>query len=248
MARTFDEKLEGAGYEEAGASETVGAGCTIDEDANSSDVSSPSNWGSQCLKIIEVAGQNNYVYWDIGSKAIAHLRFEIVPTAEGLADNQYVAIAFVESSAAGECFIILLEQISGQVYFNCYSYYDGNGHDFYSLSPINLDTRYRIEVKWDATNDKWAWKIDGVNQPNNVDSSAPITSEGTLSGTHETDCRYMNLGAGLQIDRAFTAYYDLIAIDDADWVGEESTNFNIQNGIYNYRGEKNISKFYIHLD
>lgn len=220
-SRIFDEKLEGAGYEEAGWTEQVGAGCTVDEDADSSDVGNLSGWGSQCLKIIGTAGNNAYVYWNFGQEVITHFRVNIVPTAEGLANGEWLAVFSGESNAYNICFKVLLEQVAGSVYFNCYCSYDGSGHDFYSLLPVSLNTQYRIEVKWDATNNVWAWKIDDIAQPNNIDDSDPITSEGTLSGAHETDCKYINVGNYTNNAYSFTAYYDLIAIDDVDWVGAE---------------------------
>ena len=59
MSRVLDEKFEGAGYQESW-SETVGTGCTLDEDAATSDTGSPSGSNSQCLKVI--GNGSNAVY------------------------------------------------------------------------------------------------------------------------------------------------------------------------------------------
>ena len=99
-------------------------------------------------------------------------------------------------------------------------YHDGASHFYEALTPITIDTIHRLEVKWDSTNNVWAWRFDGVDQPNNIDDSDPITSEGTLTATHETQINHMYCGLSNQAFAA-TMYYDLYAIDDADWVGVE---------------------------
>jgi len=224
MTRIFDEKFEGAGYEEAGAIEQVGAGCTVDEDADSADAGSPSGWGSQCLKLITLSGVQNNVYWEFGPKAITHFRFSIVPTAESFANDQGAALAVVYSDVVATVFVLYLSQDgSGNLKFFLISYHDGAWNKYVGFPTLSLDTRYRVEVKWDATNDHWAWKIDGVNQPNDQDASDPVTTEGNLTSTHPTDTDYIILGnSGWDQDADTTICYDLIAIDDADWVGTES--------------------------
>ena len=231
MASIFDEKFEGAGYEEAGASETVGAGCTIDEDADSADVSSPSGWGSQCLKFISLSGITNKVEWsDFGPKVISFYRFEVVITAESLANSQDNTLFIVADSGWATAFNMIFHQDGiGNLKFILNSFHDGNYHSYIGFPTISLDTRYRIEIKWDATNDHWAWKIDGVSQPNDQDASSPVTTEGNLTGTHPTDCDQLVVGNwDASNDADVTHYYDLIAIDDADWVGSESSGTNIK--------------------
>ena len=224
MARIFDEKLEGAGYEEAGANEAVGAGCTIDEDADSADVSSPSGWDSQCLKFISLAGISNKVDWyEFGPEAIIYYRIEFVITAESLANTQKNEVLALYDSGWAYAFEIRLYQDgSGNLKFRMGSYHDGNIHYYYSFPNLSLNTRYRVEIKWDATNNLWAWKIDGVNQPNDQDASDPVTTEGNLTGTHAINCDQITIGGYATVN--MTIYCDLIAIDDADWVGAESGN------------------------
>lgn len=221
-SRIFDEKFEGAGYEEAGASETVGAGCTIDEDADSADAGSPSGWGSQCLKLISLSGVTNYVTWcNFGPQAISYFRFEIVVTSESFDNDQGCNIVEIQSDGWGTCFKLTFYQSGGVVILHVLSYHDGASHAFACFSNLSLNTRYRIEVKWDATDNAWAWEVDGVAQSNNIDNSNPVTSEGTLTGAHETDCDHLYIGNTGWQDADTTIYYDLIAIDDADWVGAE---------------------------
>ena len=223
MTRFFDEKFEGVGYEEAGASETVGAGCTIDEDADSADAGNPSGWGSQCLKMITLAGVQNQVEWyNFGPKTISFFRFEIVIIAESLTNGGSNRIFEIKSDAWQTVFRGRIKQnASGHLVFGLVPKHDGSYNYYYGFPILSLNTLYRIEVKWDATNDHWAWEIDGVNQPNDQDTSSPVTTEGNLTLTHPTDCSNLLIGNANSQDADSTVYYDLIAIDDADWVGAE---------------------------
>lgn len=223
MGRIFDEKLEGVGYEEAGAIENVGAGCTIDEDADSADVGSPSGWGSQCLKIITLADTANRVEWyNFGPEAISYFRFEVVITAENLGLSTKNQFAQLSNDAWDWVFALYIyKDAGGNLRLRIKSFHDGSGHYYVGFPIVSLNTRYRIEVKWDATNDHWAWKIDGVNQPNDQDASDPVTTEGNLTDTHPVTTNELSVGSIWQGATDFTTYHDLIAIDDMDWIGAE---------------------------
>lgn len=220
MARFFDEKCEGAGYEE-GWTESITSGDTIDEDANSSDVSSPSGWGSQCLKYIKVNPGSTRVYSDLfaSAKVICYVRHEIVITAEGLGNGGTFLLGRMADSGNSVFFVWNLYQTGGNLYFRVQSNHDGSPNYYNSLSTISLNTRYRIEVKWDATNDLWAWRIDGVDQPNDQDGSDPVESEGALTSTHKTNTKRIQVGGNET--ETITFYSDLIACDDAAWIGAE---------------------------
>lgn len=230
MARIWDEKFEGAGYEETwNPGETINGSSTIDENADSADVSSPSGWDSQCLKIVCAGAVGNEVYVKHEENATAYpilySRLEVVLTAESLADAQQDYLAWVFQSAAGfkNAYVLTLYQTGGSLYFRLLCYNTGTGAYFLSLNAITIGIRYRIEVKWDATGDVWAWKIDGVAQPNNIDATAPVESEGTLTSTHATALDSWVLGMPDQEDgAAATVYMDLFALDNADWVGAEA--------------------------
>lgn len=219
-ASIFDEKFEGAGYEETGWNEVVGAG-TVDEDAASSDVSSPSGWGSQCLKVIAPSGGTSMAYNDFGDNAIAYYRVEVVVTSAESANNFMIFHCY--NTNGGAFAAVFWGAYDGaDLTFALNSYHDGNSNAYNAFGTYSLSTRYRIEIKWDATNDKWSWKIDGVVQPNDQDASSPVTTEGNLTDTHQTTVDAIYAGdAWGNINT--TTYYDLIAIDNADWVGAEVT-------------------------
>lgn len=219
-AYTFDERFEGAGYEETGWTETIVGGTTIDEDALSSTVSSPSGWGTQCLEIVNV-GNASYTYNATGITAITYYRMEFVITAEGIANTEDFDFIQMYDNTGGTLAaeLVLYQNSSGVLKLILNSRHDGTENNYTCLTDPSLNTRYRFEIKWDATNNKWAWKIDGVNQPNDQDSVDPITVEGNLSGTHETNMGLILIGSGVNT-RTYTTYYDLIAKDTA-WIGAE---------------------------
>ena len=234
MARIFDEKFEGAGYEESWT-ESVAAGCTIDEDADTADVSNPANWESQCCKIINAGSNAAFAYSQIGDGAIRYTRIEVIFTDLASINDHGDKCHFAGSTSNGLdawAWALAAANQSGTKKIRFEAYEDGTVSVCYSNNVIAEDTLYRIEVKWDSIANTWEWKINGVSQ-----------DSGSLTAGH-TEMGAILLGCTLSTHFPMTHYCDLIAIDDTNWVGVESMIFNIQNGIYNYRDEKNLSKFY----
>lgn len=220
MARIFDERFEGVGYEEDGWDEYNELGSYIDQDADTADVGSPSDWGDQCCKIYCV-GNIVEAYNSIGAEPITHWRVNLIVTAEDLNDGENLdLVGWWTNGNDGPLLIILLNQNGGILTFSINSKHDGSSHFYNANTIVTLNTRYRIEVKWDATNNKWGWKIDGVVQPNDQDDSHPITADGNLTDTHLADAGQIVLGTD-EDGKDYTCYYDLVACDDADWVGAE---------------------------
>ena len=221
--RVFDERFEITNYERYIWNESVGAGSTIDEDAAVSGAGSPTNWGSKCCKII-VNDNTTYTYnATIGAEPILYWRVEFVVTAEGLANNRVEYLFnFYNDAISAPAFIFFLGKTAGGVLEFVGACYDDGSVNYYTsfVTPV-IDTKYRFELKWDATNDDWAWRIDGVNQPNDQDSSDPVTSEGLLTSTHSTDAGVVLLGTLCYNNEGYTCYYDLIAASTTDWVGAE---------------------------
>jgi hypothetical protein len=217
MTRLVDETFEGTGYAESGWSESVGTGCTLDEDASSSDVGSPSGWGDQCLKAVSAStGWYAYAQRSLDNpEPDTWWRFELVIASESLADSNTKELVRVFSSVWGGCFFLGLAQVSGSLVFWAAIFHDGSAHT-YTSSAITTGTRYRIEVKWDSTNDEWEWRLDGVTQ-----------DSGSLTGSHQTDCEILRLGILSAEAIDLTVYHDLLAVDDADWVGAEETSVTV---------------------
>jgi hypothetical protein len=162
MARVLNEKFEAAGYDEAGWTESVGAGSTVDEDIASSDAGSPSQWGSQCLKIIRAASTDAYTYKDV-SFVDTWTRIEVVVAAEGLGNSTQLQIAWAyDATDVKNLYILKLAQSAGGVlWFLLNTYLDGSTITGYYATGISvsLNQRYRIEVKWDVTNNAFEWKM-----------------------------------------------------------------------------------------
>ena len=212
MARIFDEKLEGAGYEEAGWTEQVGIGCTVDEDADPADAGSPSGWESQCLKIIKAANVVTYTFNQIGDAGIRYTRIEVVFTdISNLGIDEWALTAFATDNAGSNyCWELYVYNNAGTKRLYLQSWHNGIGHGFEGPA-VSEDTRYRIELKWDSTNNLWEWKIDDISQ-----------DSGSLTAGH-VEMGIIVLGTSQQYgnEPAWEVYYDLIAIDDAGWVGAE---------------------------
>jgi hypothetical protein len=230
MAYILEEHFENTGtpgYDVAGWSETITAGNTVDENANSSDCGSPSGWGSDCLKIICAADNTSaYADKDLGAAKVItywHLEFYITSMT---ADTATLLSVWSDAWTNG---IFLQFATSGgntKLALNCC--WDGDSHTYQSFNNLSLNTVYKVDIKWDVTNHAWSWKLDGVVQANNVDATAPVTSEGTMSGAHPADLRNLSIGtfAWGASSTATTYYVDNVIVDDTTWVSV-STDFSI---------------------
>ena len=90
---------------------------------------------------------------------------------------------------------------------------------------VSVNTRYRIEIKWDQTADTYEFKVNGTTY-----SSGSLTTANQhgalLIGYTSTECR------------GWTGYFDLIAVDDADWVGEEPAGVSIPVFMRQYKARR----------
>jgi hypothetical protein len=210
MARILDEKLEGTGYQNTWT-ESVGAGCTINEDAASSDVGSPTDWGSQCLKLITAVGVPNYTYSLLGDGAIRYTRVEIVITARTLDDGTGRLIAVGMNNAGSTyCWRLFIARSGASYLFAVIAFLDGTTQSLYWGSAYSLNTKYRLEIRWDKTNNVFDWKVDGTSQG----------SQSLVAGSVQMGliCAGGDDNPG---NNSATFYEDLIAVDNADWVGAE---------------------------
>jgi hypothetical protein len=215
-AQLWDEKLEGTGYEETwSAGETVGGSSTLDEDANVTDVSSPPSWDSQCLKSAVVAPDTQaYVQHSWGIRHnISYARVEFIVDAEAVPNSTSISVAAGIDSVAVQTIwdIQIFKDGSGNRILRMILYHNGSPNA-YTLSDMDLDKRYRVEVLWDMDADAWAWRIDGSAQ-----------DSGSLTGS-ANGWAFGLLKVGLDSSNAqgTTVYYDNIQVATADWPGPES--------------------------
>jgi len=220
MALIFDEQFETTGYDETSAgagsnwTETTKTNCTINEDYATSGVNNaPASWDDQCCEFVVENDTNDNAFITNtldSSRAILYGRFDFI----------------VESVPSGLVYLASIYSTTGTNYLfylspgnqlRCYANYNGSGAIYISFTSIAADTLYRVDWKWDATNDAWGWKLNGVAQPNNIDASDPVESEGTLINTHPTNTKYFHIGARA-CGSAATVYMDNIQLATDGWV------------------------------
>lgn len=227
MSRYFNETFEADGYDEVlgvGWEQGAGAGCSVDPNANTDDVSNPAGWLTRALKIdYAAAGYEAYARTITANKDISYSRIEFIITADGLVNNENLSIINCNDSSWGSCWAFHFgKHAEGDYYFAIYAFYDDAGHWITGFTIPALNTKYRLEIKWDITNHLWSWKVNGVVQPNNVDDTFPVESEGILSSTHAIDQAKIGCGSyNWDIEKAYTIYFDNVAFDDVDWIGAE---------------------------
>ena len=214
MTLYCDERFERVtGYDHDGEwNESVGgAGSTVDEDADPADVSSPPGWGTQCLKIIKVANENAFTYRANGANPITYTRFEIVITAEDLGNNNIALLLYLlRNTLALGCVAIRLYQTGNNLYFSMWVNHDGTGGESFTSAIISLDTLYRFDIKWDATNDLWEILLNGASE-----------ASGALTGSHSPDAGVILCGYDTSEAYNYTAYYDRVKQQNNHWAGDD---------------------------
>lgn len=200
----WDERFEGSGYEETwSAGESLGSGSTIDEDADPADVSSPSRWGSQCLKVT-TTGEYAYVE-HAPSWTDTYLHLEMVFTSENMANGESNLVFWAWGpSGSGHALGLQLDQdssgqlrLAGGVYDS-----DNTGSATWTYTNVSLNTRYVVEFEFNPTSNEWEYKLDGT-----------LKASGALTGTHATGIGKIRLGShvfGTTSTSSLTAYYDMV--------------------------------------
>jgi len=207
MTRIWDERFEASGYDETwNDGEYVDAGCTLDEDATPPS-GAPAAWGSQCLRSVNTSSNDEAEVEHTFSTALGEFywRMEFYVAAEGLADGQEQKIAALFDPAYNTYYEFGLRQTSGQLYLYYYEDYDETD----VAEAISTGTFYRVEFGFDGSSGAHEVRLDG----------STFFSD-TLSGGYPTTIGIMEMGLGWQA-RACDVYFDLVAIDDANWVGAE---------------------------
>jgi len=225
------ERFEnGSGYDQDWWIGSVGGGSTYDPDYLTSSVTgAPADWGNECLKTEALEGEaaNNYsIVYDSPYEDIVYAKVEIIIDSYSLPDQSTGRRLFsIVNYDWNGLFELRLYNFGGSIHFQGYVYRDGVSYNaYYSLNTVSIDTPYRIEVRYDATNNKWGWRIDGVNQPNDVDASDPVSSDGTLLPGRKDDIRTINVGPRTgESGGDIICYFDNISLDTRGWIGDQGT-------------------------
>ena len=224
----FNERYENpSGYDQTWAGATVGAGSTYDPNQITDSVSgAPASWGDECLQIVTASGENcrnRSLVYDPAYQSVVYSKFEVIIESESLSNDTLRRLSFLTNSIGfNVCEVRLNKDGSGNLRFRFTISRDGSTWiSHYSINTVSVDTLYRIEIKYDADNDAWAWRIDGVDQPNDIDSSDPIESEGTLTTGRKDDIRQLYVGADISDSgSAITCYIDNVVVNTEEWIGD----------------------------
>ena len=249
-----NESFEGLGHSEgttAGNCEEgswsvrgVGA-CAPDADAGAPP-GAPAAWQAQSLKIDATSGcaeaRDIYTFPYAQAPRTAYIRFELLVDEILPAGPNYLLFytwGGIDSSCCGNTWdeglaVWLVLRSDGPVLQFAYHYDQGSGTvgPFSALLPFNENDGgpgdpqfHAIEILWDRPGGQWAWRIDGVAQPNNVDSTDPVTANGVLTdgAGDPTDsvppniC-HLQLGASGADDK-YRVFIDRFVVSEIGWPG-----------------------------
>ena len=189
-------------------------GASIDEDALSSDVSSPAGWGPRCLKCVTDGDPNVFVQHDTPTAWTGNLFFRVpfVVTSHDLASgNSMQMLVAWNTDFAKQAFYPQLRNVSGTLRLRNSVFHDGGaGGGFNSTDGITLNQAYLYEMNWNIIANTWDWRIDGVGQSKGT---------GLLTSTHATEIGEIRLGAIPLAAKATTVYYGPIGVGNEDWLG-----------------------------
>lgn len=222
MAKFWDEKLEGTGYQETWSlGETISGISILDEDyATSSVTGAPSDWDSQCLRCNMDNNDACYVRHNFASsQTISYARVELIwgSFPDGLAQFHVHTLFGIEDSSGNPVWRIYIQErgtsSDGPYRIQFRDFRDGTENANHSSDyTFSLNTRHRIEVKWDGSANEFEFRFDGVT-----------TYSGTIT-TGPTDIQQdfrLGLGALAGAPGNCEIFYDNIAFSDTDWLGAE---------------------------
>jgi len=126
--------------------------------------------------------------------------------AEGLEDGNNKYIGTYQDSSNNDAIRLRLNQSAGQLRLRFSVYTNGAYEDHYA--DIGTNTWYRLDVKYDNTDNTWEASLS------DVDGSLLDHASGTLTGTHYTGIQKWNLGFMLG-SQAYTGVicYDLFVVN-----------------------------------
>jgi hypothetical protein len=163
----------------------------------------PTGAGLECLQSnASSSGWSAYATRDLGSvQTKTFTRFYVYVEAEGLAASSAKDIGTLVDGGDNDVIILRLRKGSaGNLRFRLRLYNNGGWTNDDSI-VISTGTWYRIDIKYDNTNDTWEWRLDGVTE-----------GSSTLYGTHYSGIQKWNLGMQNQ-SRTGTVYFDLITVN-----------------------------------
>jgi hypothetical protein len=218
-ARVIEEGFESPGYEGAWT-EAIDPYCRIDDAFAPIPGTPPAGAGSYCM---EGYTQNNYyneayAYQAGSPQNISYVRAYIYVDYEGFSNGQLVSLTQLYNAGQNRCAGIQIGQSGGSLAIRG-AYYD-SGEKYTDIVSISLDTWYRVEFKYDIANSKWEFRLYDGNeslQYSHTDNALGATRIPSVLATG------MMHHSGSGATRVLT---DLVAWDNATWVGTESISIS----------------------
>jgi hypothetical protein len=201
------ESFDAAGYDNAGWVETVGAGSTLNEDIT--DIADSAGGSTQILKVQKVSP--NWAAWatkDLGAdKPISYIQLYVNVTAEGLGNSTQLLLFHAKDTANNFVTTLNFRQNADGTYHFYVSRFTGGADTGGTVSGnVNLNTWYKIEIKYDKTNMLWEWKLNGTT----IDS-------GALTNAVSNGIRYIRVGTLGTDAYTVTAYLDALKISSTGY-------------------------------
>jgi hypothetical protein len=183
----------------------------VDPDAAIPGTTPPSGAGSECLQSIssdlsdplyKAFAKLNYA----SEEPITFTRMYLYVDTEGLENGNNKYIGALQNSSNNNVFTLRLNQNVDQLRLRLSVYNNGANENYYA--DVLEDTWYRIDIKYDDTNNTWEWKLS------DVDGTLLHQDNGNLTGTHYTGIQKWNLGF-MQSTQTITGiiYYDLLVVN-----------------------------------
>ncbi len=199
------EGFEGTGYENAGWTEVVAAGATLDEDS-AGPGTLPLGGGSQSLYAVTTGADygNTRAQYNLGSNyTTAYVRVYVYIGSEALVNGSDRQIIYWKTTEETDDTGISLRQTAeGNLIFR--ALFVGGNID---SDPLSVGQWYRVEFKW-VQNGTGEMKIDGVSKGTATCQNNPLGM--ILVGTMDNGYNY-HVGV----------YFDLVAVDSSNWIGAE---------------------------
>lgn len=169
MAEVWTETLEDAtDYDTfAVANESESAGCSIDPNYDTSNIGSPSGWGSECMRCVTdgTAGDTCHIWYQHGSDiATAYFRMEFYIESSSYGNGDYIMLCNAADSGWGTIFTLKITHDGSNHYIEYDAAYGSAGDPAADTATISTTTKHTVEVKWDNTGNAWEWRLDEVSQ------------------------------------------------------------------------------------
>lgn len=192
----------------------LGSGSVLD--ADNTDIADPLGGSSHLLKVQKVSANfNSRARWrTAGDNAITYTTFHVRVAAQGLGSNQSMDLLRADNAAFSQPYTVQLFFAGGTDLQLRLSYFNNGAGATSTYGTLSLDTWYKVDVKYDDTNDTWAWRVNGTE-----------VAGGALTGTTRAGPRDFLLGDS-DHGQTLTAYFDEVRVSTTGYYSAGSGTQN----------------------